>query len=226
MTGHGQYLEAFALGNGAILTNVCVLPLYPGLIAFLAGTSSAGRANRGQAFLGLLVLAGVLSMMIGLGFVLYLLNRSFSSILDWLLPLIYGTVAALGLAMIAGRNPFSRISSSATPFGRTPALSAYSYGLLLGPMTLPCAGPLVISAFVLGAGSSSSLAEGLLYFLAFGFGFGWPLVALPIVAAPLQRRVTRWLATHAVVIGRISGAALVAIALYGLWTEYLPNLNG
>jgi cytochrome c-type biogenesis protein len=140
MTGYGQYIEAFGLGNAAILTNVCVLPLYPGLIAFLAGTSSAGRAGRGQAFLGILVLAGVLSMMIGLGFVLYLLNRSFSSILDWLLPLIYGIVAVLGLAMIAGRNPFARLTSSASPFGRTPWVSAFSYGLLLGPITLPCRG--------------------------------------------------------------------------------------
>jgi cytochrome c biogenesis protein CcdA len=32
------YLGAFLLGNAAILSNVCVLPLYPGLIAFLAGT--------------------------------------------------------------------------------------------------------------------------------------------------------------------------------------------
>ena len=48
MTGYGQFLEAFALGNAAILTNVCVLPLYPGLIAFLAGTSSEGRAGQGS----------------------------------------------------------------------------------------------------------------------------------------------------------------------------------
>lgn len=225
MTDYGQYLEAFGLGNAAILTNVCVLPLYPGLIAFLAATSSTGRAGRGQALLGMLVLAGVLSMMIGLGFVLYLLNRSFSSILGWLLPFIYGIVAVLGLAMIAGRNPFARLTSSTSPFGRTPWVSAFSYGLLLGPMTLPCTGPLVIGAFVLGAGSSSSLAEGLLYFLAFGFGFGWPLAALPLLAAPLQRRATRLLATHDVAISRGSGAALVVIAIYGLWIEVLPNLN-
>ncbi len=37
MTDWVQYLEGFALGKGAILTNVGVLPLYPGLIALLAG---------------------------------------------------------------------------------------------------------------------------------------------------------------------------------------------
>jgi len=114
MTDEGQYLEAFLLGNGAILTNVCLLPLYPGLIAFMAG-STGSTQRRGQALLGVLVLIGVLSVMIALGLVLYLLNRSFSSILDWLLPLIYGIVLVLGLLMIAGRNPFSGFGTSMTP---------------------------------------------------------------------------------------------------------------
>ncbi|NJR12622.1 hypothetical protein HC776_01690 [bacterium] len=40
-----HYVEAFLLGNTAILTNVCLLPLYPGLIAFLAG-SAANTPNQ------------------------------------------------------------------------------------------------------------------------------------------------------------------------------------
>ncbi len=224
MTGVDQYLEAFVLGNGAILTNVCVLPLYPGLIAFLAGTAGSAP-RRGQGLLGAIVLAGVLSMMIGLGLLLYLLNRSFSSILDWVLPLIYGVVIVLGLAMLAGRNPFARMVAVRSPLGRNPFVSAFGYGVLLGPMTLPCTGPLVISAFVLGAGSAASLAEGLAYFLAFGIGFGWPLAALPLVAAPVQRRTMRWLTAHYVAIGRAAGTLLIAIGIFGVWTDVLPNLN-
>lgn len=225
MTDWGQYLEAFLLGNGAILTNVCVLPLYPGLIAFLAGTAG-NSPRRGQALLGVIVLVGILSIMIGLGLVLYLLNRSFSSILDWLLPVIYGVVLLLGLGMLLGRNPFAGLSMSTGAVKRNPFVSAYTYGLLLGPMTLPCTGPVIISAFVLGAGSATSLAEGLLYFIAFGIGFGWPLAALPLVAVPVQRRVTGWLTSHYVWIGRLSGAMLIAIAVFGIWTEVIPNVNG
>ncbi len=90
-------------------------------------------------------------------------------------------------------------------------------------MTLRCTGPVVISAFVLGAGSASSLAEGLLHFVAFGVGFGWQLVALPLVAAPVRQNFTRWLTSHYVAIGRLSGVMLIGIALFGLWTEVLPN---
>ena len=38
--------EAFRLGSAAILTNACVLPLYPGLIAFMAGSAAKTVARR------------------------------------------------------------------------------------------------------------------------------------------------------------------------------------
>lgn len=224
MTSFDLYLEAFTLGNGAILTNVCVLPLYPGLIAFLAGTSK-NSGQRGQVFLGLIVLTGVLSMLMVMGLLLYLVNRSFSSILDWLLPALYGGVIVLGLLMLLGRNPFATMSSLQSPVGRHRAMSALTYGFLLGPMTFPCAGPLVISVFVLGAGSIASLSEGIAYFLAFGVGFGWPLVVLPMIAVPLQRRAIGWLTSNYRLIGGVAGGLLVAIGIFGIWTDVLPTFE-
>ena len=85
-----QYLEAFLLGNTAILTNVCLLPLYPGLVAFLAGNTANAQTQRTSSWLGIIVLAGILSMMLLVGFVLYLLQASFGSVLPVLLPVIYG----------------------------------------------------------------------------------------------------------------------------------------
>jgi len=91
-------------------------------------------------------------------------------------------------------------------------------------MTLPCAGPLIVSAFLLGAGSFDRLVDGLAYFLAFGLGFGWPLVLLPLVAQPLQRRFTTWVTQHYTWMTRLSGALLVAIGIFGIWADLLPNL--
>ena len=179
-----QYLQAFVLGNGAILTNVCLLPLYPGLIAFLAGNAQNQRSAGATKWLGLLVLAGVLTLMLALGALLYGLQQSFSAILPILLPLIYTIVILLGGLMLLGYNPFNRLSTAQTPVLQNPYLAAFTYGLLLGPMTLPCAGPLVISAFLLGAGSIVNLTNSLLYFFAFGIGFGWPLVLLPLLTTP------------------------------------------
>jgi len=228
-----QYLEAFVLGNGAILGNICMLPLYPGLVAFLAGqipgaqrlvaTPAPAVALR-VGWLGALVLAGILSMMLLVGLAVYALRQSFGAVLPVLLPAIYLAVIALGALMLAGRNPFAGLRAASTPALRDPRAAAFVYGLLLGPMTLPCTGPLIVSAFVLGAGSSAALAEGLLYFLCFGLGFGWPLVLLPLIAQPAQRRFTGWLARNHVALSRLSGVLLVAIGGFGLWAEVLPNL--
>jgi cytochrome c-type biogenesis protein len=219
-----ELIQAFILGNGAILTNVCVLPLYPGLIAFLAGNAQNEKAQRGIKWLGLLVLAGVLTLMSLVGLLLYLLQESFDVILPILLPIIYGIVIIMGFFMLTGRNPFNRLSTAQSPVLNNPYSGAYVYGLLLGPMTLPCTGPLIVSAFLLGAGSLAGLTGSLAYFFAFGLGFGWPLVLLPFIAAPFQRRFTRWLTQNYKLLTRVSGALLVGIGVLGIFADLLPNL--
>lgn len=219
-----ELVQAFVLGNAAILTNVCMLPLYPGLIAYMAGTVQSS-SQRISPWLGIPVLAGVLSMMLGIGGLLYLLQASFSSVLPWLLPLIYLAVVVFGALMLMGRNPLRTLTAVQTPLARNPYWSAFSYGLFLGPMTLPCTGPLVVSAFLLGSGSAQALGSSLLYFLAFGLGFGWPLVLLPLLAHPFQQRFIRWTTRHHRLLTSASGILLVAIGLFGFGTEVLPNLG-
>lgn len=219
-----QLLEAFLLGNSAILTNVCLLPLYPGLLAFLAGNAENERSRRATGWLGLFVLAGVLSLMTLVGFLLYVLQQSFAAVLPLLLPVIYGVIIVLGGLMLAGYNPFARLATVGAPVFKNPYLTAYLYGLLLGPMTLPCTGPIIVSAFLLGAGSLTMLADGLLYFFVFGLGFGWPLVLLPLLALPLQRRGMTWLTSNYRLLTRLSGLLLVGIGVFGVWSELLPVL--
>lgn len=218
-----ELLTAFGLGTGAILTNTCMLPLYPGLVAFLAGMDTR-RTPETSRWLGLLVLLGILSMMLLIGVLLYLLQQSFGNVLQILLPLIYLVVVALGLLMVLGRNPFARFNAGQSPLMDNPYLSAYLYGLLFGPMTLPCTGPMITSIFVLGAANTGELLDGLLYFLAFGIGFGWPLVILPFVAMPLQRRFITRLTEHHVWLTRVSGLLLIAIGIFGFITEVVPNI--
>jgi cytochrome c-type biogenesis protein len=219
-----EYLQAFILGNAAILTNVCILPLYPGLIAYMAANAQNEGAQRAMKWLGLLVLLGILTMMILVGGLLFALQQSFGAILPILLPLIYGVVILLGLLMLAGRNPFNRLHTVQTPLLRNPYLGAYVYGLLLGPMTLPCTGPIILSAFLLGSNSAAELADGLLYFFFFGLGFGWPLVLLPFLATSFQRQLIGWTTKNYKLLTRASGTLLVLIGLVGITVELLPQL--
>lgn len=218
-----QLIEAFVLGNAAILTNVCLLPLYPGLIAFLAGNANNEKFKQAASWLGLLVLAGVLTLMIFVGLTVYLLKTSFAAILPWLLPIIYGLVIVLGLLMIVGINPFYKLSTLQAPALKNPFLAAFAYGLFLGPMTLPCTGPVILTAFVLSTGSTTALMNQLLYFLVFGLGFGWPLVLLPLVAITLQHSLLTWLTKHNKLLTKLSGLLLLGIGLSGMWLEVLPQ---
>ena len=219
-----EYVEAFTLGNAAILSNVCLLPLYPGMVVMLSARLSNPRSRVSTMGLGVAVLAGIVTFMVVIGFVLYQLSRAVADILDWLLPLIYGTVFVLGVLMLVGRNPFTRLVRTEAPVLRSPAATAYLYGLFLAPMTLPCTGPLVVSAFVIGGVSGSdALADSLVYFFFYALGFGWPLVVLPILAAPAQHQITRFLARNHRVIEVLTGLLLIGIAVYGYWTEVRPS---
>jgi cytochrome c biogenesis protein CcdA len=174
--------------------------------------------------IGLLVVLNLMAVAIGWfsqSGISALLLAVVAVVLPWLLPLVYGSVILLGLALLLGKNPFARLATANAPIFRNPLLTAFAYGLLLGPMTLPCAGPLIVSAFVLGAGSIGTLADSLAYTLAFGLGFGWPLVALPLLAVPAQRYLTRGLAGRYDLLTRASGLILIGIALFGAWTELL-----
>lgn len=219
-----EYLQAFILGNAAILTNVCILPLYPGLLAYMAANAQSERSQRAMKWMGLLVLLGVLTMMILVGGLLFVLQKSFGAILPILLPTIYGVVILLGLLMLTGRNPFNRLQMVQTPILRNPYSGAYLYGLLLGPMTLPCTGPIILSAFLLGSNSAADLADGLLYFFFFGLGFGWPLVLLPFLAVSFQRQLIGWTTKNYKLLTRVSGTLLVLIGLVGIYVELLPML--
>ncbi len=215
-------LEAFLLGNAAILGNVCLLPLYPGLFALLASQSDHVGDERSLRWLGAVVLGGVLTTMIAFGGVLYAANRAFSDVLPFVLPVAFGLVIVLGVLMVLDRNPLERIGTGQAPVLRSPVASAFAYGAALAPMTLPCTGPVILSAFVLGGvGGTGELTSQLAYFLSFGLGFGWPLVVLPFIAGTQQQRFTRFLGRHHTTINRASGVLLIAVALLGLWVDFL-----
>lgn len=221
-----EFWEPFALGNAAILGNVCMLPLYPGMFVMFSQQASNPRAKRWLPFLGVAVLAGVLTLLVVVGAVFHLLSSSVADVLDWVLPVLYTAVAVLGIAMLLDKNPFARLTLSTAPVVRSPAAAAYLYGAMLAPMTLPCTGPLIISAFTIGSvAGASSFLESLRYFLSFGLGFGWPLVVLPLLARPVQRSVTGFLTGHHRAIGIASGVLLLGIAVVGFRYDVIPALT-
>jgi cytochrome c-type biogenesis protein len=215
-----QLAPAFPIGLLATLSP-CVLPLYPGFVSYLAANSEKLRHQNGVRVLGLFVLAGVLTMMLVLGAIIAALSISVGRVLAILTPIADIIVFALGVALILGKNPFAKLPQLRTPQGNeNPYLNAYVYGLLYGPIALPCSGPLVVSVFALSLGVNG-FANQLLFFLVFGLGFGVPLLVISLLARSGQGWLLRQFTEHYGTISRVGGILLIGVAIW----DFLVNLD-
>ncbi|HEX7498466.1 MAG TPA: cytochrome c biogenesis protein CcdA [Candidatus Limnocylindrales bacterium] len=206
-------LTSFSFGLLA-MASPCLLPLYPGFLAYLSGQAGSEQ-GRLRYLLGVFVLAGVLTSMLALGALMAALSVSIGRVLAILIPAAIVVILVLGVLLLLNRNPFYGLPQIKVPLLRRPSLNAYVYGLLYGPIAMPCSGPLVVAVFVY----SFTLAEGLSklwVFLWFGLGFGAPLLVLSLLSGALQRQLTLWFARHSRAINVVGGLLLIAIAAYDL----------
>ncbi len=210
----GELVPAFSIGVLATFSP-CALPLYPAFLAYLAG-GGAGRPSRWARWLGLFVLAGVLTMMLALGALIAALSVAVGQVLVVVTPLADLIVIALGVALLVGANPFAKLPSlSVGSSTGGSVLSAYVYGLLYGPIALPCSGALLVSIFTLSL-TVASFLEKLLFFFAFGIGFGLPLLAISLLAQGRQAALLRSFARHYALVSRIAGLVLVGVGAWDL----------
>lgn len=205
---------SFSLGLLAT-TSPCVFPLYPGFLAYLSGGQEKLAGKPGRYLLGALVLAGVLTMMLVLGGVIALLSIPVGQALVVVIPLADVLIISLGALLLLDINPFKSLPQIQSPLLSNPFANAYVYGLLYGPIALPCSGPLVVSIFAISATALEALDK-LVVFLWFGLGFGVPLLLLSLLAGSAQRWITRQFALHSRSINRIGGILLVGIGAYDL----------
>lgn len=201
-------------------TSPCVLPLYPGYLAYLSG-GQATLANRhyGRYFLGFFVLAGVLTMMLALGLAIALLSLPVGRALSVLIPLADAMIVSLGIMLLLNYNPFKQLPQLQAPGLSNPYLNAFTYGLLYGPLALPCSGPLVVGIFAFSLTAGEAINQ-LAIFLWFGLGFGLPLLLLSFLSGAAQRWITRQFAIHARWVNTAGGLLLVGIGLYDLWANW------
>jgi cytochrome c-type biogenesis protein len=190
----------------------CILPLYPGFLAYL---SNQGELGKQKYFLGLFVLAGVLTMMITLGGVIALLAIPISRLLFYVIPLADLLILLLGILLLLNQNPFQAWPQIQVPLLRHPYSNAFAYGLLYGPIVLPCSGPLIVAIFALSLTVGEAFSQ-LWTFLWFGLGLGIPLLILSFLSAALQRQLTILFAQKSRTVNLIAGLLLIGVALYDL----------
>jgi cytochrome c-type biogenesis protein len=194
-------------------TSPCVLPLYPGFLAYLSGGQEKLADSRTRYLLGFSVLAGVLTMMLILGAGITALSIPVGQALSVFIPLSDLLIFGLGTMLLLNINPFKRLPQVQSPVLSNPLSSAFAFGLLYGPIALPCSGPLVMGIFAFSLTAGEALSK-LSIFLWFGVGFGLPLLLLSFLGGSSQRWITRQLATRARPINFAAGLLLIGVAAY------------
>ncbi len=216
----GELVSAFSIG---VLSTVspCMLPLYPGFISYLAA-GGAGRRRRAAPFLGILVLAGVLVMMLVIGALTAALSIAIGGVLAFVTPLADALVIVLGVLLLAGHNVLAYLPAiGARPNSERPEIGAFIYGLLYGPIALPCIAPLLVGIFGLSL-SPAAFGERVLFFLVFGLGLGVPLLILATLTGVRQATVVGFVGRHQLLVSRLAGGVLVAVGAWALWNALPP----
>lgn len=187
-------LTAFAAGIISFLSP-CVLPLVPGYVSFVAGSSLEdmrdGEASRLQALaLALTFVAGFSVVFVSLGASATYLGSMLLTY-KYELGIVAGVVVTLfGLHML-GLTPFSLMNSEARfhvdmPGGRV--LSAFLLGIAFAFGWTPCIGP-VLGAILTLSASTADVAKGAFLLAIYSIGLGVPFLLAAIFTGALLKRL-------------------------------------
>ncbi len=215
---------SFLAGLFTPLGSVCVLPLYPGFLAYLAHQTENNHQHR-AALLGVVVTAGVLTSMAVAGFIfITLLESSLSMVTGFIAPILFAMLAVAGVLMVAGFDFGRHIRAVQPPRAPGPISGAFLFGAFFGLAALPCNPAPIIVLFAI----SSTVGDTFLNFFGFvifGIGMALPLLSLSALYWEQSGIFTRFLTVHKSAISRVAGVLIIAISLYYLATTLtLPTL--
>ena len=151
--------------------------------------------------------------------ILVLVAIPIGAVLGYLIPAVDLLLIVLGFLLLAGRNPFERLPGTQVPIVANPFGQAYLYGLMLGPLALPCAGAFALSLIAYSVGLTETLPR-IITFLVYGLGFGLPLVLLSVLAGARREQVVRFVTRHHRPIEIVGGTLLVGVGLGDLFLNW------
>lgn len=209
------WILAFLAGVYTPLGAVCVLPLYPGYLAFLAKQASSEKSIS-PVLLGLVVTGGVISSMLLFGLIfVYLLKISTSSVIGILGPIVYILLAVLSIGMIFGLDPGRIFPAVSVPKVHSPIVSAWLFGGFFGLVALPCNPASIIMVFALST-TTMGFISNLVNFIIFGCGMALPLLVLSLFSSEQNRHIISFLTANHRMIEIVAGVIMLIIALYYL----------
>jgi cytochrome c-type biogenesis protein len=210
-------VTAFAAGVISFLSP-CVLPLVPGYVSFVAGSSLEdlrdGEASRLQALsLAATFVLGFTVVFVALGASATALGHLLLSY-RYELGMVAGVVVILfGLHML-GLAPFSLMNREVrfhVEMGGGRALSAFLLGIAFAFGWTPCIGPVLGAILTLGA-STADVSKGALLLAVYSLGLGLPFLLAALFTGTLLGRL-RALGRAGRNLQRAAGGLLVVMGL-------------
>jgi cytochrome c-type biogenesis protein len=218
----GDFLASFGLGLLTPLTAVCVLPLYPGFLAYLSNRFDPNEegGKRRYAMFGLLVTLGVILFMFVLGLLFTtVLQVSLTAVIGIVSPIAFGILLIISVLLIFNIDMGKFIPKIKTPGVSEKGGSSWSaliYGFFFGAIVIPC-NPGFIAAFLSRALLFGSFFESMLNFLFFGMGIGFPLLMFSLVSVQWSQGIIGFLTRRKRVINLFAGLIMLGISVYYLF---------
>ena len=209
--------ETFVLGLLTPLGAVCVLPLYPGFLVYLANQLSGKQASRKTIiYFGLVISSGVILFMALLGLIFStILEVSLTNVVGVASPIAFGILFVISLLLIFNVDVGRFLPKARVPVIKNPLASAFVFGFFFGAIVVPC-NPAFIAILFTKTILVVDFLENLLRFLVFGIGLAFPLLFFAVISGTSSQAIITFLAKYRRVINFIAGIMMLGISIYYL----------
>jgi cytochrome c-type biogenesis protein len=211
------FSTAFILGLLTPTTAACVLPLYPGFLAYLSNQLSGKEDKRTLFLFGIVITSGVILFMFLLGLLFTtILQVSLTNVVQGVSPVAFAILFLISILLIFNVDLGKYIPKAKTPTGaKNPWLKAFSFGFFFGAIVVPC-NPAFIAVLFTRTLSTIGFFENLFTFLFFGVGMGTPLLVFSLISTAKSTAIIAYLTEHKRGINLATGLIMLVISVYYL----------
>lgn len=215
---------AFLAGLYAPLGSPCILPLYPGFLAFLAGKQGKYLRRFSFVSLGLLVVAGILVSLVAAGLIVtFILQVPLAGFVSVVSSIAFLLLAVFSLLLVLDIDVSRLVGGVSLPRSENPSVDAFIFGLFFGVIILPCNAVAVVALLAIGTTVTGFLVN-IGSFLSFGTGMSLPLLVFAGLSESQCSRAITWFSQNRRRINVVAGALMLALSLYYfLFVLFLPG---
>jgi cytochrome c-type biogenesis protein len=218
---------SFLAGLFAPLGAVCVLPLYPGFLAWMANQAGEGDGRMLLFRFALIVTTGLIFSFLTIGlFFTWLLRTSMSEAIGIISMIAFLFLAGASICLIADIDLSRIIRTPGVLHHRRPYQNALLFGLFFGLIILPCNPAPIILLFALSV-NAADFFENIIILVAFCVGIAIPVLLISLIPAATNYSLVRTITANRRKINFVCGLFMLVLALYYLfWVFHLQELMG